>query len=220
MPSIAQTPPRLESKKRRRDEDMVQMAYLHNAHAYEANENIHPDQEQWQPCHIAAKPIRYPSKRLRVSSPNVALSQYTTTPDITSKSPYKRHPDSAAREEVEKAIDLTPCHFCRRRPSSRIELDQYSNCEGCGARTCYICMRECEGLAVVTPGMYLEGDYDRLACSFERRGMIAGEDNRDGGGKFWEKRAEHRQKVCRDCCVEIGSEGEARCLGCYRVGKP
>lgn len=27
----------------------------------------------------------------------------------------------------------------------------------------------------------------------------------------------HRDTICSRCCVELGSEGEVRCLGCWRA---
>jgi hypothetical protein len=39
---------------------------------------------------------------------------------------------------------LRPCHVCWRRPTTRAVLDGYADCEACGSRTCYICLRECE----------------------------------------------------------------------------
>jgi hypothetical protein len=39
---------------------------------------------------------------------------------------------------------LRPCHVCYRRPSTRSMLDAYADCELCGQRACYICLRECD----------------------------------------------------------------------------
>lgn len=40
---------------------------------------------------------------------------------------------------------LAPCHICHRKPTKKTELDSYADCQGCGERTCYVCMRECLG---------------------------------------------------------------------------
>lgn len=40
---------------------------------------------------------------------------------------------------------LSPCHICHRKPTKKSDLDSYADCQGCGERTCYICMRECLG---------------------------------------------------------------------------
>ena len=270
MPSIAQTPPgRIGSKRRRRDDDegVPRAGYVAlfptdyewkadvgemcsvQMHFPRQNDELSMEmsmgkEKHWRP--IAGKPLRQPSKRARVSS-----LYHDTTPDGTShSSPYEgiRHGHGASTgsgtEEAvkEKKIDLRPCHICRRRPSDRAQLDRYADCEGCGARTCFVCMRQCEGdFAGFRDGLELdvEGDFDCLASSFERRGSGTGasdgvdigggdcfrnrerEGNNDGKG-IWEKERVmgHRRKVCRECCVELGAEGEVRCLGCYRVGEP
>ena len=38
---------------------------------------------------------------------------------------------------------LMPCHICHRRPTTHSLLDAYADCNLCGCRTCYICLREC-----------------------------------------------------------------------------
>ncbi|TLD26383.1 hypothetical protein PspLS_04818 [Pyricularia sp. CBS 133598] len=40
---------------------------------------------------------------------------------------------------------LAPCHICQRRPTKKSDLDSFADCEGCGMRTCYVCIRECLG---------------------------------------------------------------------------
>lgn len=47
--------------------------------------------------------------------------------------------------------NLSPCHVCHRKPTKRTELDSYADCEGCGERTCYVCIRECLGWWKGTP---------------------------------------------------------------------
>lgn len=42
---------------------------------------------------------------------------------------------------------LAPCHICHRKPTKKTDLDSYADCQGCGERTCYVCMRECLGWA-------------------------------------------------------------------------
>lgn len=41
---------------------------------------------------------------------------------------------------------LRPCHVCHRKPSTKVMLDAYADCELCGQRACYICLRECNAL--------------------------------------------------------------------------
>lgn len=204
-------------------------------------------ESHWKP--MAGKPMRHLSKRARVSSHHdtgfdgVNGNRNEARQDIirsTVQGNTTVHDHAAGGVVVAKKIDLRACHICRRRPSDRAQLDQYADCEGCGARTCFVCMRQCEGYFGLGIGeglvLDVEGDFDCLAGSFERsgidfgigdgvgnadRGETAGR-GEDGGGGIWEKgrMAGHRGKVCRECCVELGAEGEVRCLGCYRVGEP
>lgn len=39
---------------------------------------------------------------------------------------------------------LQPCHICHKAPKQKGDLDAYTNCQRCHARTCYICVRQCE----------------------------------------------------------------------------
>ncbi|KAI1922660.1 hypothetical protein LOZ53_003353 [Ophidiomyces ophidiicola] len=69
-----------------------------------------------------------------------------TFDQATTKSTPARHSSSSQHhpERPSKPI-LTPCHICYRRPTMRSQLDAYANCELCSERTCYICLRECDG---------------------------------------------------------------------------
>jgi len=91
------------------------------------------------------------------------------------------------------------------------ELDNFTNCEGCRERTCWICVRECAGFSIggdsITPGdlnntPVVEGD-GGLKWGSDMLG-----DHRCGYG--------HRRTICSRCCVEKGTEGEVWCLGCLR----
>ena len=94
------------------------------------------------------------------------------------------------------------------------ELDNFADCEGCGERTCWICVRECAGfnqrvVEGLTPsgedGANVEGYIGpKWGMGWKRLGELNG----DGNG--------HRRMVCSRCCVEKGTEGEVWCLGCLR----
>lgn len=122
-------------------------------------------------------------------------------------------------------IDLSPCHICHRKPTVRAELSGFADCEGCGRRTCYICIRECEGLRMLQERYDEDGYYDTLALAPHGEGMEGmgrrkrteswhDEDEEKGVGL--ERMMKHRQMVCSRCCVERGTEGEVWCLGCLR----
>ncbi|KAI9872669.1 MAG: hypothetical protein M1830_001353 [Pleopsidium flavum] len=41
---------------------------------------------------------------------------------------------------------LAACHICHRRPTTKHLLDSYADCAHCGSRSCYVCLRQCEGV--------------------------------------------------------------------------
>ncbi|KAH6650653.1 hypothetical protein F5144DRAFT_55708 [Chaetomium tenue] len=43
------------------------------------------------------------------------------------------------------APPMSRCHICSRKPNKKSDLDSFADCEGCGQRTCYVCIRECLG---------------------------------------------------------------------------
>lgn len=106
-------------------------------------------------------------------------------------------------------INLSPCHICRRKPTELSQLDGYANCQSCGGRMCYVCMRQCLG---GTQGP--EGDYNLLA-SFE------GGDERCGrySGALEKSQQTHKTFICSRCCVEEGEDGAVSCLGCFGAKK-
>jgi hypothetical protein len=40
---------------------------------------------------------------------------------------------------------MSRCHICSRKPNKKSDLDSFADCQGCGQRTCYVCIRECLG---------------------------------------------------------------------------
>jgi hypothetical protein len=136
------------------------------------------------------------------------------------------------RAGARPTIDLSPCHVCRRKPTDKSQLDSYSYCEGCGERTCFVCMRACERVAGLESKWMgsLAGDG---AFSFEldspvevgKQGwqICSGRSGEEGtehlGRGVWHKgRIEgHRGRICSRCCVERGAEGDIWCLGCLRT---
>ncbi|KAI1828043.1 hypothetical protein F4861DRAFT_490419 [Xylaria intraflava] len=131
---------------------------------------------------------------------------------------------------------LSPCHICHRKPTKKSDLDSYSNCTGCGERTCFICLRACQGW-LPRPE---EGKTDQPApeeeetcVSFVMEDVDDQESAHDhadgyihfkktqqrqkkgegGGAGSWNGHG-HREVICSRCCIERGSEGEVVCLGC------
>lgn len=136
--------------------------------------------------------------------------------------------------------DLRPCHVCHRKPTKKTELDSYADCEGCGERTCYVCIRECLGRerrgTFQPPGRttgdeedgWLDeegGPEDRSFCMEDAPSAdeeiaenVTEEDRtkRGGGPTAWGdgRGRGHRGRICSSCCVEEGPQGDAVCLGC------
>ncbi|KAH6898618.1 hypothetical protein B0T10DRAFT_473246 [Thelonectria olida] len=110
---------------------------------------------------------------------------------------------------------LAPCHICHRRPTKKSDLDSFAECQGCRERTCFVCIRECQGWNIDDGSVLSEQEV--LSRSFhmddvddmqspeqpsghrEKKGWIAGG---------------HRAVVCSRCCIERGAEGDVACLGC------
>ncbi|KAF2204175.1 hypothetical protein GQ43DRAFT_196917 [Delitschia confertaspora ATCC 74209] len=41
------------------------------------------------------------------------------------------------------SLDQRPCHICRKYPMRRRDLANYTGCQHCGERVCYVCVRAC-----------------------------------------------------------------------------
>lgn len=196
-----------------------------------------------EPCTTLSPPKQMPS--LAPSSRhNIRLPSPTTIEQITNK-------------PVKSANVLAPCHICHRKPTKKTELDSYADCEGCGERTCYVCIRACSG-AWRSPTtkqhqhLHRKGEYimrdgeadesgqdqqeERLDQSFtmmedapttpttnddERTSSATTTNNtkmamkrEETWGKGGGTGTGHRGRICSQCCVEEGPEGEVICLGC------
>ncbi|PHH64532.1 hypothetical protein CDD81_4311 [Ophiocordyceps australis] len=133
-------------------------------------------------------------------------------PSAEPSKPFKRpktekrfRPD--AKLTTSTSPSHSPCHICHRRPNNKASLDAFADCQGCGQRTCFVCVRECHGWAVP--------DEDEAAAAEEE------EEQEQEKEKPWLRGPEavcldagHRAVVCSRCCVEMGSQGDVMCLGC------
>lgn len=144
-----------------------------------------------------------PSHRRRLSQQR--------TPDAKSKSPHTRP----------STINLSPCHICHRRPTKKSELDSFVECQGCGERSCFVCIRQCHGHQVPDEDTSIMSEQEALSRSFHMEDADAhpgGDVHREKDGLVtsptgWNA-GNHRSVVCNRCCVERGAEGEVVCLGC------
>ena len=85
------------------------------------------------------------------------------------------------------------CHVCQRRPTTRQDLPDYTGCELCAFRTCFVCIRTCEGSRCQST----------LVPSPETPSLYS----MDEGPR--------KRRVCQKCCREVGSEGMVWCRVCY-----
>lgn len=128
------------------------------------------------------------------------------------------------------SLNLAPCHVCHRRPTKKSDLDSFAECQGCGERTCFVCIRQCQGKNIDDASSILS-EQEVLSRSFHMEDVDDAKDNcagrhnldepahhhaghgSDDQSKGWDSRG-HQSVVCSRCCVEKGEEGEVVCLGC------
>ena len=272
MPSLTQPP----SKKRRHDDHDANGEYhLLYGNAYtgylfsSADKPVSSPQDFhhdfYQQHHGA-----HPRKIIQVSSPlakkmrmsaersgNEEQRQSALVP--TSRHNYSRLPSTTKATSKAPTTTTTnnllgPCHICHRKPTKKNELDSYADCEGCGKRTCYVCIRQClgwettenidrsdhevlmrdhdhkeEGEEQQQRQQDEDAEHEHLDQSFsmedapseenqqhyiQRDNSEADQDPTKWGGTWGNGNRGHRGKICSQCCVEKGPEGEVICLGC------
>ncbi|KAK3356106.1 hypothetical protein B0H65DRAFT_505891 [Neurospora tetraspora] len=133
---------------------------------------------------------------------------------------------------------LDRCHICFRKPSKKADLDSYADCQGCGQRTCYVCMRQCPGwtssfhqqerhphtgeqeaqtqdipLASSSP----ENSFTMVDADAEAEAdydaLAEKESQRPRSTPGWHANG-HRETICGQCCEERGDNGDVVCFGC------
>ncbi|KAF4512527.1 hypothetical protein G6O67_001655 [Ophiocordyceps sinensis] len=130
---------------------------------------------------------------------------------------------------------LSHCHICHRRPTKKSDLDSFAECQGCGKRTCFVCIRECRGWRAGPLAPVLSEEHEMLPQSshmddvqdtplqnpphHQPPGDCGGCGGQHGHGgytaadKGWDA-CGHRAVVCSRCCIEKGGQGDVVCLGC------
>ncbi|KUJ08527.1 uncharacterized protein LY89DRAFT_332699 [Mollisia scopiformis] len=208
MPSIADIPPSPStSKKRRRTEDLDSSIRTFSPHTIYSPQ--HPREILPYPN---KKRLDTSIKRQRIDIPPLPPAQ-PAEDDCSAHLPLSPIlTTQKTAEERKQQLDLSPCHICHRKPTERKQLDAFVDCEGCGERTCFVCLRECTGLGAA---LYATADGKGEGMGM---GMVV---ERVGKGRPWERgggeEALHRRRVCSRCCVEKGVDGEVWCLGCLRM---
>lgn len=130
--------------------------------------------------------------------PFTSTSQHTysarVSPKILIPVPYPSTSVSALR----------PCHICHRRPTTRHVLDAYADCDLCGERACYICLRQCDSFNCGgSAGLDEDMDVSRPH----------GHDDYDRGA------IARCRNICSSCAIESVTETGVeivRCLECVR----
>ncbi|KAM5381000.1 hypothetical protein ACJZ2D_003115 [Fusarium nematophilum] len=114
---------------------------------------------------------------------------------------------------------LAPCHICHRKPTKKSDLDSFADCEGCGERTCFVCIRECQSSNLSEESVLSEQEV--LSRSFymddvddQPQKWNHAASGRQEAKKGWDA-VGHRAVVCSRCCIERGVHGEVACLGCF-----
>lgn len=148
---------------------------------------------------LSFRPLFLPRKRQHIQGPYVPVpaqeSPYHLSPNVYASPQDPYSPPVSPKTMVPISYTsappsvLRPCHVCHRRPATRKVLDAYADCELCGERACFICLRQC----------------DSLACSGSfTKGVLDGDTN-------------PQRKICSRCAVEgITDTGIeiVRCLDC------
>ncbi|KAI1750963.1 hypothetical protein F4782DRAFT_507403 [Xylaria castorea] len=181
-----------------------------------------------------------PSAPLQSQQSHFSHAHPEQTPAASaSASPQQTRPATA---RTNSSALLNPCHICHRKPTKKSDLDSFGDCTGCGERTCFVCLRACQGW-IPAPGGDAPNrtptEAEDLSASFtmqdvddeesvhnhaektaatqkpqqrQKKGEGGGDGDEDAV-RSWNGRG-HRGVICSRCCVEQGSEGDVVCLGC------
>lgn len=246
MPSLTQPPP----KKRRHDDHDANGEY----HLFPQDFHHEFYQQHHGPHPRKIIQISSPlTKKMRLNAERSGLYEQRQSP----LAPTSRHNHSRSPSATKVAPKgptttshtlLSPCHICHRKPTKKKELDSYADCEGCGERTCYVCIRECLGWKTTEHNDLFDHEVlmrdqdnredeqqdgergpEHFDQSFSMEDAPEGEnqphndqrydsevdqDPTKRGGTWGNGNRGHRGRICSQCCVEKGPEGEVICLGC------
>ncbi|BDD59105.1 hypothetical protein MAP00_004343 [Monascus purpureus] len=144
---------------------------------------------------------------------SVPTSRDLCSPPVSPKTliPISYQPQQQQQQST-SATALRPCHICHRRPTTREVLDAYADCDLCGERACYICLRQCDSIYCCGAADPVGGK-DRNFHPGDNLGTPQECLSEDGLG------CRQKRKVCSWCAVEgvtdTGLE-VVRCLDCVR----
>ncbi|KAF4458494.1 hypothetical protein FALBO_14776 [Fusarium albosuccineum] len=179
---------------------------------------------------LAPRKILPLTKRARITDDDILPDTFAGSNFSVSGSHKRRRSSQLKMLQVQPAFTsrvplraastlLAPCHICHRKPTKKSDLDSFADCQCCAERTCFVCIRECQGWSL--DGGSALSEQEVLSRSFhmddvddlpqERRDNSSqGQDSKKG----WDA-GRHCAVVCSRCCVERGAEGEVACLGCF-----
>ena len=151
--------------------------------------------------HVHPSYLALPPQQPSLLSPNAyAPKQDPYSPPVSPKTLVPIQCPSTSQ------LALRPCHICHRRPTTRHVLDAYADCNLCGERACYICLRQCDSLTC--PGSV----HVDLGTPGETDLYSPNED-------FDPEHPRIRRKICSRCAVEgISDSGVeiVRCMDCVQ----
>ncbi|OAA61222.1 hypothetical protein SPI_05246 [Niveomyces insectorum RCEF 264] len=117
---------------------------VHDAHLAQPNHDDHNNTLTALSHAAPGRRILPVAKRLRCDEEDGRQPPGKALPP--SSAAHDRTAESATTTLAPPRTTLTtPCHICQRRPRRKCDLDSVADCEGCGQRTCFVCLRECVG---------------------------------------------------------------------------
>lgn len=135
--------------------------------------------------------------------------------------PQEPHGQARHHDTTTPAQLLNRCHICHRKPSKKTDLDSFADCQGCGQRTCFVCIRQCLDWRSEHQKRwsgYGAQSFEMKDADEENDGSSRQQHPGDGDGQGvvtvgWAKGG-HWKMICSRCCVERGPDGDVVCLGC------
>ncbi|KAF4455417.1 hypothetical protein F53441_2206 [Fusarium austroafricanum] len=167
------------------------------------------------------------SKRARITDDGIHVTDDVNASNYPFNASHRRRRSSQHKTlQVQPAFAkpramsalLAPCHICHRRPTKKSDLDSFADCQGCGERTCFVCIRECHGWnldggsgvseqEVLSRSFHMDDVDDAQQDKYAKSGT---QQTKEGWNAIG-----HQVMVCSRCCIERGTKGDVTCLGCF-----